>query len=170
MRRPGTLDHFLEVTERAREIIDDVTLTTDVMVGFPGEGEAAFVNTLEVAEAVGFRKLHVFRFSPRVGTPAAIDPRQIDPLIVRDRSERLRGLGDRMRSAWVKSQEGRRVRLLIEKCGPASSTSGESSSLSGLTDRYLRVHTSGPPGLVGRTVDVLVTSSTPDSAKGDILG
>ncbi|MDH3296275.1 MAG: MiaB/RimO family radical SAM methylthiotransferase [Acidimicrobiia bacterium] len=170
MRRPGTLEHFLEIAERAKEMIEDLTLTTDVMVGFPGENERAFANTLAVTEMVGFRKLHVFRFSPRAGTPAATDPRQVDGPTIRDRSERVRGLGTVMRAQWLKAQEGKRVQVLIEKAGPANEGPSRRSRLSGLTDNYLRVNTTGPADLVGRFATVLVTSSGEDSVEGDIVG
>ena len=170
MRRPGTLEHFLEITERAKDIIDDVTLTTDVMVGFPGEDEQAFANTLVVTELVGFRKLHVFRFSPRADTPAAIDPRQVETPTMRDRSERVRDLGNLMRAEWLKSQEGRVVQVLIEKAEPAHQSTRGRPRLSGLTDNYLRVYTRGPAGLVGRLVGVLVSSAGQDSVEGEIVG
>ena len=170
MRRPGSLEHFLDIAKQAKEIIDDLTLTTDVMVGYPGEDDSAFVNTLAVVEQIGFRKLHVFRFSPRPGTPAATDLRQVDHTTARDRSERLRSLGNGMRSQWLKNQVGRQVRVLIEKSGPTQITTLGRPRLSGLTDNYLRVHTSGPAGLVGRSVDVLVTSAGVDSVEGEIDG
>lgn len=170
MRRPGSLEHFLKITKQAKEVIDDVTLTTDVMVGFPGEDEAAFANTLAVVEEVGFRKLHVFRFSPRTGTPAATAPGRVDQTAARDRSERLRNLGSRMRAQWLENQVGRRVRLLVEKSGPARVNTTGRPSLSGVTDHYLRVHTSGPAGLVGRMVDVLVTSAGAEAVEGEIDG
>lgn len=168
MRRPGTLEHFLEITRQARDIIDGLTLTTDVLVGFPGEDEQAFANTLAVIERIGFRKLHVFRYSPRPGTPAATDPRQVDVATTRDRSERVRNLGTRMRAQWLHSQKGRRVRVLIEKAGPAHETRGR-PRLSGLTDNYLPVHTSGSAGLVGSSPDVLVTSAGQESVEGEIV-
>ncbi len=170
MRRPGTLEHFLEISATAREIIDDLTLTTDVMVGFPGEDEQAFAGTMDVAESVGFRKLHVFRFSSRAGTPAATLPQQVKPSTARDRSERLRSVGLDMRSRWLKSRVGQRVQVLIERSGPAQSSPPGTPRLSGLTDNYLRVHTSGPAGLVGHLVEVLVTSAGQDSVEGDLVG
>ena len=163
MCRPGTLDHFLDVTRQAKRILGDVTLTTDVMVGYPGEDDRAFANTLEVVAEVGFRKLHVFRFSPRVGTPAANDPRRVDTVVMRDRSKQLRLQGDRLRVQWLEAQVGRRETVLIERAGAYP-------RLSGLTDNYLRVYTAGPAGFVGRTVDVLVTSAGADSVEGEIVG
>ena len=169
MGRPGSLEHLLKITRRAKEILGDLTLTTDVMVGFPGEDEWAFANTLAVTELIGFRKLHVFRFSARSGTRAAAYSRRVDGATMRERSERLRRLGNRIRTQWLKEQEGRRVGVLIEQAGTTTNPRGR-PRLSGLTDNYLRVHTSGPAGLVGRTVDVLVTSSGQDSVEGDIVG
>lgn len=169
MRRPGTLDHFLEITARAKDIIPDLTVTTDVMVGFPGEDESAFANTVAVVEAADFRKLHVFRFSPRVGTPAADASRRVDGAVMRTRSERLRELGNRLRTRWIKSQDGRRVQVLIEKGDPVLQDTPGTLRLSGLTDNYLRVHSTGPAPLVGRTVDVLVTSARQDSVEGDVV-
>jgi threonylcarbamoyladenosine tRNA methylthiotransferase MtaB len=169
MRRPGTLEHFLNIARQAQEMLDDLTLTTDVMVGFPGEDDDAFANTLEVVAAAGFRKLHVFRFSPRAGTPAAADPRRVDGDTMRGRSEQLRRQGNRLRAQWLRDCVGRRVTVLVERAGPT----GENPRvprLSGLTDNYLRVHTTGPVGLVGRTVDVLVTSAGQDSVEGEIIG
>jgi threonylcarbamoyladenosine tRNA methylthiotransferase MtaB len=170
MRRPGSLDHLLEVTGQAKDIFDDLTLTTDVMVGFPGEDEQAFANTLAVTELIGFRKLHVFRFSPRPGTAAAEYPRRVDTEAIRDRSERLRSLGNRLRGEWLKTQEGRRARVLIEAAGAARPNGRGRPHLSGFTDNYLRVHTSGAAGFVGRLADVLVTSAGEDSVEGDIVG
>jgi len=170
MGRPGTLEHYLEITTRAKEIIDGVTLTTDVMVGFPGEDEHAFAATVHAVESVGFRKLHVFRFSPRAGTPAATLAAQVDPVTARDRSDRLRSTGNRLRARWLRSHVGEQVQVLIEKSGPAPGSREGMPRLSGLTDTYLRVHTAGPAGLVGRLVDVLVTSAGPESVEGDIVG
>ena len=170
MRRPGSLDHYLDIASTAKETLGDLTLSTDVMVGFPGEDEAAFANTMDVVERVGFRKVHVFRFSPRAGTPAAADPRRVDPATVRDRSEQLRELGNRLQARWLSDTVGDRVTVLIERVGPAGPGAKRPPRLSGLTDNYLRVHAAGPARLVGRTADVLVTSAGQDSVEGDIVG
>ncbi len=163
MQRPGTLDDVRKVAAAARRLIPDVSLTTDVMVGFPGETEEAFGNTLRVVEELGFVKLHVFRFSPRPGTPAARLPFQVDPSVKRDRSGRLRDLGDRLRRAWHRSQLGRTVDVLFE--GPIPG-----SRLSGITGHYLRVIAPGPARLVGTLVPTLVTSVGGESVEGEIVG
>jgi threonylcarbamoyladenosine tRNA methylthiotransferase MtaB len=167
MRRPGSLVHYLEVAELAKEVVGDVTITTDVMVGFPGEDDRAFLETMGVVERLAFRKLHVFRYSPRSGTEAAADGRRVQPTVVRHRATRLRRLSDRVRAAWMRDQVGHRVRVLIERASPVV---GGSFQLSGLTDNYLRVRTIGSEDLVGRTVDVLVTSAGHDSVEGEVVG
>lgn len=166
MRRPGTIDGFLRVAERARARIPELTITTDVMVGFPGEDEEAFLNTLAVIERVGFEKLHVFRYSPRPGTPARVMPDRSHPDVLKDRSRRLRAAGARIRRRWLDGFVGRTVEVLIEQ---VNRTVGGSPALSGLTDTYLRVRTTGPPALVGRTVPVLVGSVTEESVEGVIV-
>jgi threonylcarbamoyladenosine tRNA methylthiotransferase MtaB len=158
MRRPGTLERFLGVVERARATIPHVAITTDVMVGFPGEDDDAFRQTLEVIERVGFEKLHVFRFSARERTPAATFSDQIPHETRRERSRVVRSLGEAIRGRWLQRHDGTRVSVLVEKAaGPV---------LTGHTDTYAPVRLEGPPRLVGRVVDVLVASS----ARGGLVG
>jgi threonylcarbamoyladenosine tRNA methylthiotransferase MtaB len=168
MRRPGTLSHFLKIAELAKEIVADVTLTTDVMVGFPGEDDEAFLETANVVERLAFRRLHVFRYSPRPGTRAAADARRVDPAVVRRRAAHLRQLGGRLRAEWLQASIGQRVRVLIERTSPNSASPG-TFRLDGLTDNYLRVHTFGSKDLVGRTVNVLVTSAGQAAVEGDLV-
>lgn len=165
MRRPGTLDHFRRVAARGRELIPGLTLTTDVMVGFPGESERAFSNTLAVVEELAFRKLHVFRFSARPGTPAAALPGQVAPELKRERSERLRVLGDRLRREWHRGRVGETVEVLVEESG-----GGSPPWLSGVTGDYLRVRTAGPAAWVGAAATVLVTSFGTEFVEGEIVG
>lgn len=169
MRRPGTLGHYLSIAARARELIPEVSLTTDVMVGYPREDEAAFRRTLRVVALVGFQKLHVFRFSARPGTTAARLEVRGSEEVCRDRSRRVRELGDHLRRAWLRGHEGRRVRVLVEEAGRARGAHPRRPRLSGFTDNYLRVHTSGSAGLVGSLLEVAVTSSGHDSVEGDIV-
>ncbi|NIA24846.1 MAG: MiaB/RimO family radical SAM methylthiotransferase [Gammaproteobacteria bacterium] len=167
MRRPGTLDRLLEVVETARSRIQGVALTTDVMVAFPGEDDAAFSRTLQVVKAVGFEKLHVFRFSPRVGTPAADDPHQLDASIKQERSRTLRAVGADIRRRWLAAHHGQTVQVLVEKAVPAETTG--TAGLSGYTDTYARVTFQGAASLVGRVVDVLVASTKKDYMEGVLV-
>jgi threonylcarbamoyladenosine tRNA methylthiotransferase MtaB len=161
MRRPGTLDRFMEVAERARSIIPGIAITTDVMVGFPGEDEASFSATVDVVERVGFEKLHVFRFSPRECTPAASFPGQVDADVKRERSRTLRAAGDALRRRWLEGHVGHTVEVLVEQETPAG-------ILRGYTDTYAPVVFTGPSGSVGEVVTVLVTSLTKGALGGRV--
>lgn len=98
MKRGYDVSSYLEILERIRSRIPHATFGTDIIVGFPGEDEAAFANTCEVLDTVGYCNLHVFRYSPRKGTAAAEFPGQVPSSVKRERSESLitrwnKGLG-----------------------------------------------------------------------------
>jgi threonylcarbamoyladenosine tRNA methylthiotransferase MtaB len=150
MRRPGTLDNFLEVVEAARATVPGLAITTDVMVGFPGEDDDAFIQTVDVIELVGFEKLHVFRFSARQGTPAAGYPDQVAHEVRRGRSKIVRELGSSLRRRWLDSLVGSKVSVLVEKATPAG--------LAGHTDSYAMVRFNGPADSVGLVCEVDVSS------------
>jgi threonylcarbamoyladenosine tRNA methylthiotransferase MtaB len=150
MRRPGSLGGFLAVTDAARATVPGIAITTDVMVGFPGEDDTAFAQTLEVIDRVGFEKLHVFRYSAREGTPAADYPGQVAHELRRQRSRAVRELGDSIRRRWLDSLIGSRVSVLVEK----ATTSG----LVGHTDSYALVRFGGTADMVARVRDVELSS------------
>ena len=92
MNRPYSAEEYVALVERMRADIPSLALTTDIIVGFPGETEADFDRSIEVAKACGFSKIHVFPYSMRAGTPAAARPDQIAPEIKQERAKRLRDL------------------------------------------------------------------------------
>ncbi|MGH3442650.1 MAG: tRNA (N6-isopentenyl adenosine(37)-C2)-methylthiotransferase MiaB [Nitriliruptorales bacterium] len=114
MRRSYRQKRYLELVERAREIVPDCTLTTDIIVGFPGETEEDFEQTLAVCEEVGFEQAFTFQYSPRPGTDAATMADQVPPEVVRDRYQRLevvtRGASARRHEELV----GRDLEVLVE--------------------------------------------------------
>lgn len=115
MGRPYRADEFTDVIRSLRERFDDAALGTDVLVGFPGESEAAAENTLRLVESLPLSYLHVFTFSPRPDTPAAGMPGQVPHTAVRRRSAALRDVG---RRHWRQFQErglGRFHQVLLEK-------------------------------------------------------
>jgi threonylcarbamoyladenosine tRNA methylthiotransferase MtaB len=105
---------FLALVETARRTVPDLNVTTDILVGFPGEGEADWRQTLELVEAIGFGHLHIFGFSPRPGTRAAELPDPIDPEVIRARSRELHALGERIKGRVLAGYLGRRLPVLIE--------------------------------------------------------
>ncbi len=114
MRRRWGSRRFVDRCLLARETLDQPALTTDVIVGFPGETEADFHDTLRVVEEVGFSKLHIFPFSPRRTTPAADMPDQVPPQVKQARIGRLQSLERQLALRYQQSLLGRRLQVMVE--------------------------------------------------------
>jgi len=149
MRRRWPAGQFVECCRQIRRSLDQPALTTDVIVGFPGETPEDFAATCRVVEEVGFSKLHVFRFSPRRGTPAADMPDQVPEAIKQRRAAELTELGEALRRRYFESLAGRKLQVLVET--PAGSRPG---LLLGTSDRYTPVELAGERELIGRLVTV----------------
>jgi threonylcarbamoyladenosine tRNA methylthiotransferase MtaB len=114
MKRAYRREHYLAIVRRLRDLMPDFSITTDVMIGFPGEGEAEFSQTVELMEAVLPLKVHIFPFSPRAGTRAAAFSGQPGPEIVHERLTRLQAISDRLAFVFQERFLGRRVEVLVE--------------------------------------------------------
>jgi threonylcarbamoyladenosine tRNA methylthiotransferase MtaB len=132
MGRPYCPDEFREGIDRLRNLWPDIGVTTDVIVGFPGETAAAFESTMSFVEEMAFSRLHVFRYSPRPGTPAAEMDGKVHERDVRDRSRSLIELGDRLAAEFAVTHAGRTVEVLVE-----SRRHRETGSPMGFTGNYL---------------------------------
>jgi threonylcarbamoyladenosine tRNA methylthiotransferase MtaB len=115
MRRRYYVHRFLEKIERVREGLEDPSFTTDVIVGFPGETEAEFEETLETCRQARFMKIHVFPFSTREGTPAATMPDQVPPEVIKQRVARLMDLERELAMDFYKSKVGHKLEVLVER-------------------------------------------------------
>ena len=153
MRRTYDTSYFRRLTARVREKIPDCGITTDVMVGFPGETDRHFNNTLGFISEMQFSGLHVFKYSPRRGTPAADFPDQVPPAAKEARSRRLIALGREMAGRFAATYLGQTVDVLAEQFSPADN----GGQLEGLTDNYLRVAFAGPPEVLGEQIRVQIT-------------
>ena len=147
MRRRYTSRQFVQQCLRIGKSLDRPALTTDVIVGFPGETEADFEATCEAVEEIGFSKIHVFRFSPREGTPAADLPEQVPGRVKRRRGAELGELGRRFRQRFFEGLLGRPMQVLVET--PDAEHRG---LLVGTSERYAPVELPGDDELVGRLV------------------
>jgi threonylcarbamoyladenosine tRNA methylthiotransferase MtaB len=145
MRRRYQADRFVQQCRQIREALDLPALSTDIIVGFPGETEADFAATCRVAEEVGFSKIHVFRFSPRKGTPAAEMDDQIPSPVAQRRAAELIALGQSLRRRFFQSLEGRRMQVLVETHSRRSP-----DLLVGTSERYVPVELSGPSQQIGQ--------------------
>ncbi|MGA7978738.1 MAG: tRNA (N(6)-L-threonylcarbamoyladenosine(37)-C(2))-methylthiotransferase MtaB [Chromatiaceae bacterium] len=112
-RRCKTVD-FARLAEEARGDVPDLNITTDIIVGFPGETEAEWEETIEFVESVGFGRLHIFAYSPRAGTRAATLPNQVSAELKRTRSRQLHDLGRRLERGVLERFVNRRVPVLVE--------------------------------------------------------
>ncbi len=118
MRRRYTSGGFIERCRRLRDAIDEPALTTDVIVGFPGETDEDFAATCKVVEEVGFSKVHIFPFSARKGTPAADYPNQIPPSVIAERRSHLQRVEQKSQRSYFQSLLGRTLEVLAERADP----------------------------------------------------
>jgi len=133
MRRRYSAGEFAALVERARAYIPGVAITTDIMVGFPGESDAEFSESLRFVEGISFSRLHVFRYSPRPGTPAARFPDQVPAPISAARSDAMLAAGEASSRLFRRALLGQKLPVLWEARRP------EDGAWEGLTDTYVRV-------------------------------
>ena len=147
MRRRYTVERFLDKVDSLRERLDHPAFTTDVIVGFPGETDAEFEQTLAACRRAGFMKMHLFPFSPRRGTPAATLPDQIHGTVREERMRMLERLERDLAHLYYSSLIGREVEVLVE--GQISARTGW---VHGTDRRYVPVELPGELGDVGRMI------------------
>jgi len=172
MRRSYRSDRFLGILERVRAAIPHAAITTDVIVGFPGETEEDFLETLRVVEAARFSSAFTFQYSPRPGTPAADLPDQLPKDVVQERYERLVALQERISGEENAAQVGRRVDVLVAQ--GEGRKDGATARISGRAQDNRLVHLALPAALApadaprpGDLVTVEVTRSAPHHLVAD---
>jgi tRNA-2-methylthio-N6-dimethylallyladenosine synthase len=163
MRRTYGRERYLRLVEELRAAVRDLALTTDVMVGFPGETERDFEETLEVVEQVGFDGAFTFVYSPRRGTEAAAMADQVPEEVKRERIERLIELVQRV----ARERNAARVGLVEEVLVEGSSRT-DASLLRGRTRRNTTVNFSGCAS-PGDLVDVRIEDATSTTLRGSAL-
>ena len=161
MGRPYSAAQYLALVERAREKVAELALSTDVLVGFPGETDEDFAATVRVVERVGFMRLHVFPYSPRPGTAAARMPDRVPDRVKEERARILREVGERLARSFVLGLVGRVVEVLAER--------EHGGWVSGLTGNYVRVRFPGGADLEGCLVEVRITGAEADGARGELV-
>ncbi|GIX02781.1 MAG: tRNA (N(6)-L-threonylcarbamoyladenosine(37)-C(2))-methylthiotransferase MtaB [Thermogutta sp.] len=147
MRRRADVEYYLRRCERVKQALRDPAITTDIMVGFPGETDADFEETCQVVETVGFAKIHIFRFSPREGTPAAEYPDQVPEHVKKERSARLDRLAQQVRRRYIGELIGTRLQVLWEDL--VTDPAGRPQFVLGMSDRYIPVRAPANMGELG---------------------
>jgi threonylcarbamoyladenosine tRNA methylthiotransferase MtaB len=161
MRRPYTAEGYLALLGRVRAAVPGVAVTTDVIVGFPGETEAEFTASLATVEAAGFARVHVFPYSVRPGTLAEGMPGQVPSGERQERMERMLAAAERAERAFQTGRLGERATVLWEK--PKNGIG------QGLTDNYLRVICEDGTGLWNRFSEVELVGLAPGGVVGRIV-
>ncbi len=161
MGRPYDTRRFAAVVAAAREALHDVALTTDVIVGFPGETEVDAAASRDFVAAQGFSRLHVFRFSPRPGTPAAEMGPAVPPKAASARAEAMRALGERARSAFARSMAGTPDEILVER---VTASADGTVVARGTTRRYLTAEIATERAAPGDRIAVVLGPEGPDGA------
>ncbi|BAF59064.1 hypothetical protein PTH_0883 [Pelotomaculum thermopropionicum SI] len=164
MGRRYTAWEYYRLAEVLRENLPGLGLTTDVMVGFPGETGENFANTCRFIEKVSFSRLHVFKFSPRRGTPAAGFGDQVEPPVKEERSRALLELGEKLSARFASLHIGLELDVLAEQ--PFQERSG---LYEGLTGNYLRVVFPGNDELKGKIVRVKAEKLRDGLLEGSII-
>jgi threonylcarbamoyladenosine tRNA methylthiotransferase MtaB len=161
MRRPYTAEGYLALLGRVRAAVPGVAVTTDVIVGFPGESEEEFAESLATVEAAGFARIHVFPYSPRPGTTAERMPEQVPPEEKRERMERMLAAAGRADRTFRTAHLGTRQTVLWER--PKDGLGH------GLTDNYLRVLSPEGAGLWNRFSEVEVVGLAGEGVVGKVV-
>lgn len=117
MNRSHTVESYLKILDKVRAVRPDIALSGDFIVGFPGETEAEFAETVALVEAVGYAQCFSFKYSPRPGTPAATMDGQIDAAVMDERLQRLQDALNRGQVAFNEATVGRRCEVLVERKG-----------------------------------------------------
>lgn len=159
MARRTTQESFASLVGAARARIPDLALTTDIMVGFPGETEVEFEESLRYVEQMGFARLHIFPYSPRPHTAAARMPGQVPDAVKDEHRARTLALSGQLWEAFQAQHVGRTFEVLWESARRATP---DGFVWSGLTGNYLRVVTTSPEQLVNTITPVRITELGPD--------
>ncbi len=156
MNRSHSVASYMKVLERMRAVRPDIALSGDFIVGFPGETEAEFQDTLSLIDAVGYAQAFSFMFSPRPGTPAAAMDGQVPPAIMEERLQRLQAALQRSSLAFNQASVGKRCTVLVERKGRRE------GQWLGKSPWLQSVHFSGPAAL-GDLVEVDLIDAGPNS-------
>jgi threonylcarbamoyladenosine tRNA methylthiotransferase MtaB len=163
MRRRYTSAQFRDLIAVIYKLMPDAGLTCDVIVGFPGETEPQFEETVRLCEEARFLKIHAFPYSQRTGTLAARMEDDVPPAEKQRRVDVLLRLSERQGLDFASRFAGETVSVLVEQRDRAT------GQLSGLTGNYLRVHFDGPDNLRGHILPVQIESVASSGAAGVLV-
>lgn len=165
MNRRYNIEEYEHIVDFLRENLKDVSITTDIIVGFPGETEEEFNETYKFLEKIKLSKMHIFKYSPRKGTRAAGMEKQIDGNIKEERSKKLIQLDAKNEKEFIESHLGREINVLFEQ-----RVKGEEGIYEGYTHNYIKV--SAPfhcDEIIGKILKVKINKAGNEVAHGEII-
>lgn len=163
MNRKYDTAKYRQAVQTLRRYLPEVALTTDIIVGFPGEMEEDFAQSYAFAKEIGFAKIHVFPYSPKKGTPAAERSDQLSNAVKSERSHKLMALSDEMMQDFLRGYLGRTVNVLYER------KVGE-DLYEGHTTNYNKVYGTSPVDLTNRIVPTEIGALAEDGLRGRAKG
>ncbi|QAY76099.1 tRNA (N6-isopentenyl adenosine(37)-C2)-methylthiotransferase MiaB [Sphingosinicella sp. BN140058] len=163
MNRSHTAESYLEVIARVRAARPDIAISGDFIVGFPGETEADFEDTLKIVAAVNYAQAYSFKYSPRPGTPAAAMEDQVPAEMMDERLQRLQALLSEKSLAFNRATIGKRTKVLIERQGRRP------GQMLGKSPWLQSVHVE-TEAKIGDVIDVMIEAALPNSLAGRMLG
>ena len=163
MNRKHGRDHYLRLIDQLRTARPDMALSTDIIVGFPGETDRDFADTLALVRDVGFASAFSFKYSPRPGTPAAMLERQVPEAEKDARLQALQALLAEQQRGFNATLVGRTIPVLFQEAGR------KPGQVLGKSPWLQSVHATGPARLVGQIVDVQIVAAHAVSLSGEIV-
>lgn len=162
MNRGYTREEYLDKIKMIKRFVPNVVLSTDIIVGFPGETEEDFLDTVSLVKEVGFETIFAFKYSSRPNTKAAKFEDQVDEDVKSERLNRLFAIHNEMAFDLAKRYEGQVLQVLVEEAK-------ENQGLSGRSTQNKLVHFQGDASLVGRTVPVKINRAFPAVLRGELV-
>jgi tRNA-2-methylthio-N6-dimethylallyladenosine synthase len=163
MNRSHSRASYLRIIEKVRAARPDIAISGDFIVGFPGETDADFEDTMSIVRETRYSYAYSFKYSPRPGTPAATMDDQIEPQVADERLQRLQALISEQQAAFNRDTQGKRTSVLIEKPGKLA------GQLIGKSPWLQSVHVIAPGLSIGDIIDVDIVEAGPLSLKGEML-
>jgi threonylcarbamoyladenosine tRNA methylthiotransferase MtaB len=164
MKRPYTADMFRQRITKIRNQIPDAAIGVDILIGFPGETDAAFRNTYELIRELPVTYLHVFPFSARPGTPAALYADKVAPAVIKKRCEKMRCLGQIKRIHFYRQFIGKEAEILVE-----STRHTATGLLKGLSSNYIPVLIDADDDRINKLVTVKLTDQIDNALKANMV-
>lgn len=163
MKRHYTLAEYKEKIDKIKEVLPDIALTTDVIVGFPQETEEEFEETYQFIQNIAFSELHVFPYSKRKNTPAANMSGQVDEQVKNERVKKLIDLSKQLHLQYAKKFVNKEVSVIFEE-------QFDNQRLIGHSSNYLKVITKADSSLIGKVCLVKITSVSALGIEGELCG